>query len=75
MQRRGRGRVFSEYFLFFWILIADRYPSRFVPRFFEKDMSRGYSELTPEGRAAVEEELKEGTSFCIEGSEGAKLAS
>ena len=48
---------------------------RFVPRYFEKDISKGYADLTAEGRAAVEEELHEDTSLCIEGSEGAKLAS
>jgi len=48
---------------------------RFVPRYFEKDISKGYAVLTAEGQAAVEEELQEDTSFRIEGSEGAKLAS
>ena len=48
---------------------------RFVPRYFEKDMTKGYSVLTALGQAAVEEELHEDTSPRIEGSEGAKLAS
>ncbi|KAF8067761.1 hypothetical protein FPV67DRAFT_1493418 [Lyophyllum atratum] len=47
----------------------------FVPRYFEKDLERGYAALTPEGWAAVEEELKEESSFCIEGSESARLSS
>ncbi|KAG6831072.1 hypothetical protein H0H92_012995 [Tricholoma furcatifolium] len=31
----------------------------FIPRYFEKSLEKGYSELTAEGRAAVEEELKD----------------
>ncbi|KAJ8489434.1 hypothetical protein ONZ45_g13594 [Pleurotus djamor] len=46
----------------------------FIPRYFEKDMDAGYSLLTAEGRHAVEEELKESSEFCIEGSAGATLA-
>ncbi|GLB39104.1 putative OSBP family protein [Lyophyllum shimeji] len=46
----------------------------FVPRYFEKNLERGWAELTPEGRAAVEEELNEESAFCIEGSESAKLS-
>ncbi|KAG5652504.1 hypothetical protein H0H81_004817 [Sphagnurus paluster] len=45
----------------------------FVPRYFEKDLEKGYAELTAEGLAAVDEELKEESSFCIEGSEDAQL--
>jgi len=38
-----------------------------VPRYFAKDLERGFADLTDEGRAAVEEEIKEDTAFCIEG--------
>jgi len=38
-----------------------------VPRYFDKDLEKGYADLTDEGRAAVEEEMKEDTDFCIEG--------
>ncbi|KAF5383276.1 hypothetical protein D9615_005046 [Tricholomella constricta] len=47
----------------------------FVPRYFEKDIEKGYANLTAEGWTAVEEELKEDSSFCIEGSENAQLLS
>jgi hypothetical protein len=40
---------------------------RFVPRFFEKNLDDGYAALTSEGTAAVEEELKEDSDYCIEG--------
>ncbi|TFK41440.1 hypothetical protein BDQ12DRAFT_677985 [Crucibulum laeve] len=46
----------------------------FVPRYFEQDVSRGYPTLTPEGWKAVEEELEENSAYCIEGTQGAKLA-
>ncbi|KIM42206.1 hypothetical protein M413DRAFT_409397 [Hebeloma cylindrosporum] len=39
----------------------------FVPRYFSKDLEKGYADLTDEGWAAVEEEIKEDTGFCIEG--------
>jgi len=39
----------------------------FIPRYFVRNYDAGYAELTPEGLAAVEEELKEDTAFCIEG--------
>ncbi|KAG5645511.1 hypothetical protein DXG03_005921 [Asterophora parasitica] len=42
----------------------------FIPRYFEKGLDKGFAALTAEGRAAVEEELKEESAFCIEGSEG-----
>lgn len=38
-----------------------------MPRYFEKDVEKGYADLTAEGRAAIEEEVKEDTGFCIEG--------
>lgn len=55
--------------------MADRdFDHRFVPRYFEQDIEQGYPTLTAEGWAAIEEELKEESSFCIEGSEEAKLS-
>ncbi|KAF9486277.1 hypothetical protein BDN70DRAFT_794567 [Pholiota conissans] len=39
----------------------------FVPRYFEKELDDGYAALTQEGLAAVDEELQEDTSYCIEG--------
>ena len=47
---------------------------RFVPRYFEKDISKGFAELTVEGWKAVQEEIEEDTPACIEGSLGTKLA-
>ncbi|TFK72794.1 hypothetical protein BDN72DRAFT_791897 [Pluteus cervinus] len=47
----------------------------FVPQYFEKDISSGIPTLTPEGLKAIEEELAEEVSFCIEGSEDAELTS
>ena len=47
---------------------------RFVPRYFEKDISKGFAELTAEGWKAVQEEIEEESSACIEGSLGTKLA-
>ena len=47
---------------------------RFVPRYFEKDISKGFAELTPDGWKAVQEEIEEESSACIEGSLGTKLA-
>ena len=41
--------------------------TRFVPRYFDDNLDDGFVELTAEGRAAVEEELKEDSSYCIEG--------
>jgi hypothetical protein len=47
----------------------------FVPRYFENDIENGYSALTADGSAAVEEELKEDSAYCIEGiSPKAELA-
>ncbi|KAG6917623.1 hypothetical protein DXG01_001855 [Tephrocybe rancida] len=40
----------------------------FIPRYFERSMEKGYSNLTPEGRAAIEEEMKEEPAYRIEGS-------
>ena len=47
---------------------------RFVPRYFENDISKGFAELTAEGWKAVQEEIEEESSACIEGSLGTKLA-
>ncbi|KAF8645827.1 hypothetical protein AX16_007550 [Volvariella volvacea WC 439] len=47
----------------------------FVPRYFDKDISKGYAALTEEGWKAVKEELEEDSAYCIEGSNDAKLAS
>lgn len=40
--------------------------NRFVPAYFEPGMDNGFTPLTAAGLAAVEEELKEDNSFCIE---------
>jgi len=40
---------------------------QFIPRYFVQDYEDGYAPLTPAGLAAVEEELKEDTAYCIEG--------
>ncbi len=67
-RRGGRAeaqgyRVSTFRCVFSWPLTA----TRFVPRYFENDLDDGFVELTAEGRAAVEEELKEDSSYCIEG--------
>ena len=49
--------------VFSWPLTA----TRFVPRYFENNLDDGFVELTADGRAAAEEELKEDSSYCIEG--------
>jgi hypothetical protein len=51
-----------SYMLIYFVLF------RFIPRYFEKNYDTGWSELTEEGKLAVEEELKEESGFCIEGS-------
>lgn len=63
-------RFFSFLFFFFLVFFALRiyvFLFRFVPRYFDKDLEKGYADLTDEGWAAVEEEIKEDTGFCIEG--------
>jgi hypothetical protein len=37
----------------------------FMPQFFEKDLSKGFSELTELGAKAVEEELSEPSRYCL----------
>jgi oxysterol-binding protein-related protein 9/10/11 len=44
--------------------------SRFVPRYFEKNIESGIPILTAQGRKAVEEEYRESSSYCIEGETG-----
>ena len=41
--------------------------SRFIPLYFEKDISSGIPTLTREGRKAVEDELRERSPHCLEG--------
>jgi hypothetical protein len=41
--------------------------SRFIPLYFEKDISSGTPTLTREGRKAVEDELGESSPHCLEG--------
>jgi hypothetical protein len=43
--------------------------NRFIPRYFVRNYDDGYAALTPEGFAAVEEEMKENTAYRIEGVE------
>lgn len=50
---------------------ADCTTSRFVPRYFEKNIDSGVPVLTLEGREAVEEELAESSQYCLEDHEGA----
>lgn len=38
----------------------------FIPEYFEKDLSKGFSELTEKGRKMVEEEIKEPSRYCLE---------
>jgi hypothetical protein len=45
---------------------ADREVPRFIPLYFEKDISSGVPTLTPEGRKAVEDELRESSPYCLE---------
>ena len=47
---------------------------RFVPWYFKKDISKGFTELTAEGWKAVQEEIEEESSACIEHSLWTKLA-
>jgi len=54
-------------FLFEGLLLIAFLKFRFVPRYFDKDLEKGYADLTTEGWAAVAEEVKEDTGFCIEG--------
>ena len=72
---RENGKVFCMFFqknifgsdfyrsFFFFFFFGDR----FIPRYFVRHYDDGYAALTPEGLAAVEEELKEDTAYCIEG--------
>lgn len=46
------------------MLIAPHF--RFIPKYFEKDISAGYAKLTDEGRKVVNEELEESSPSCIE---------
>lgn len=60
--------------MFFVFLFFVGNVCRFIPRYFEKDLTNGKAALTPEGRKAVEEELAEDTEYCVEGlGEGQKL--
>ena len=47
----------------------DHIVPRFIPRFFEKDISSGAPTLTPHGRIAVQEELAEDSPYRLEGHE------
>lgn len=55
--------MFSAPFSFTNFFLGDR----FIPKYFVRHYDDGYAELTPDGLAAVEEELKEDTAYCIEG--------
>jgi hypothetical protein len=50
--------VFGKFFKLRLLMVLDR----FVPRYFENDISKGYAKLTEEGWKAVQEELEEETS-------------
>ena len=72
-ERKRKGLL---YVFFFLLKIPIRFllkpyvffgKNRFIPRYFVRDYDEGYAELTPEGLAAVEDELKEDTAYCIEG--------
>lgn len=39
---------------------------RFIPRYFEKDISTGVPSLTPEGRKAIQQELAESSLYSLE---------
>jgi len=47
--------------------------AEFIPRYFEKDISKGFTTLTPEGWKAVKEELEEESAYCVEGSKAGQL--
>ncbi|KAF8906777.1 hypothetical protein CPB84DRAFT_1769602 [Gymnopilus junonius] len=42
---------------------------QFIPKYFENSLEKGYALLTVDGEAAVQEELKEDSAYCIEGTE------
>ena len=52
--------------LLLW-LICDL--ARFVPKYFEKSLDKGFALLTSDGESAVQEELKEDSAYCVEGTE------
>lgn len=72
--RRGSEKLSSEWSSLPPHLAMKLIPSnRFVPRYFDKDISRGIPTLTADGWAAVEEEMKETSSHAIHGTRGAKM--
>ena len=48
------------------LYVRVRVYSRFVPKFFEKDITTGAPALTAEGRKAIEEELQEEAEHKLE---------
>lgn len=63
-KRKGVQYVFSPFNLFLLNLLL---LCRFIPRYFDQNYDNGYAALTAHGLAAVEEELKEDSGYCIEG--------
>ena len=67
-ERKRKGLLYV--FFFKWsrlrIFFTEFFFDRFIPRYFVRNYDDGYAALTPEGLAAVEEELKEDTAYCIE---------
>jgi len=63
-QRRENGKGLSEYQSIV-LLLAKMFMAaicRFMPKYFERDYSAGYANLTEEGWKAVKEELEESLS-------------
>ena len=58
---------FFSFFFIFSACLSHFFFDRFIPRYFVQHYDEGYAALTPDGLAAVEEELKENTAYCIEG--------
>jgi oxysterol-binding protein-related protein 9/10/11 len=72
-ERKRKGLLyvsFSTPIFFFFLtetLTAFFFGNRFIPRYFVPHYDDGYAALTPEGFAAIEEEMKEDAAYCIEG--------
>ena len=70
MRRRGNGRVSSKCISVSSFALSDCLTpgTRFVPRYFEPDISTGIPKLTEEGRKAIQEELAEDADHRLEDS-------
>ena len=68
-ERKRKGLLYVvSFFKYFPLRFFNwTFCNRFIPRYFVRHYDDGYAALTPDGLAAVEEELKEDTAYCIEG--------